>query len=299
MLPFIKNKRIWFILSGTAVTASIFALIVWGLNFGIDFTGGSLLEIVFSQEPPQENAVKQSITSAGILDTVSLQRIGEQGMILRFESVDEEKHQTILNHLKENFDQNLIEERFDSIGPSIGNELRRKTWTAIAIALIAIILYISWAFQKVSKPISSWKYGLIAIIALFHDIIIVLGVFSVLGKFWQVEISAPFIAALLTILGYSVNDTIVVFDRIRENLLRHYENNLEEIINKSTNESITRSINTSLTTIIILLAIFFFGGESVKIFSLALIIGIAIGTYSSLFLASPLLVTLQQYTQKR
>ena len=187
-----------------------------------------------------------------------------------------------------------MEKRFNSIGPVIGQELKQKTIYAIFIALIVIVSFIAWAFRKVSKPIASWKYGIIAIVALFHDILIVVGVFVFLGRFLNVELNAPFVAALLTILGYSVNDTIVIFDRIRENL-KHYTPDFAETVNKSVNQNLVRSIYTSITTLFVLLTLFFFGGESIKDFVLALIIGIISGTYSSIFLASPMLVTLERF----
>jgi len=183
-----------------------------------------------------------------------------------------------------------IEElRYDSVGPSIGNELKQKSLYAIVIVLVAIVLYIAWAFRKVSKPVASWKYGLTSIIALFHDVMIVLGIFAILGRFFDVEINAAFIAAILTVLGYSVNDTIVVFDRVRENLPKS-EEDFEGTINTSVNQTLVRSINTSLTTLFVLLSILFFGGSTIRDFVLALSIGVFIGTYSSIFLASPLLV---------
>ena len=184
---------------------------------------------------------------------------------------------------------NIEELRFDSVGPSIGQELKRKSLYAIITVLIAIVLYIAWAFRKVSKPVASWKYGMTAIIALFHDVMIVLGVFAVLGRFLDMEINTAFVAAILTVLGYSVNDTIVVFDRIRENLPRSDED-FESTVNISVNQTLRRSINTSLTTLLVLLSIFFFGGTTIRDFVLALSIGVFIGTYSSIFLASPVLV---------
>ena len=194
---------------------------------------------------------------------------------------------------------NINEKRFDSIGPVIGNELKKSAIWAIVVALIAIVLYIGWAFRKVSRPVSSFKYGIIATIALFHDIIITLGVFSVLGYLYNVEIGIPFVAALLAILGYSVNDTIVVFDRTRENLIKSGISDFEEVVNKSVNETLIRSLNTSFTTLLILTVLFLFGGATIKYFVVALIVGISAGTYSSIFIASPLLVTWQKWSLKR
>jgi len=193
----------------------------------------------------------------------------------------------------------IEEKRFNSIGPVIGSELKESSVWAIVIALIAIVLYIGFAFRKVSFPVSSFKYGIIATIALFHDIIITLGVFSVLGHFYGIEIGIPFVAAILAILGYSVNDTIVVFDRTRENLLKSGIDDFEKIVNKSVNETLIRSINTSFTTLIVLFALYLFGGDTIKYFVVALMVGIAAGTYSSIFIASPLLVTWQKWDLKR
>ena len=194
---------------------------------------------------------------------------------------------------------NINEKRFDSIGPVIGNELKTSAVWAIVIALIAIVLYIGWAFRKVSRPVSSFKYGIIATIALFHDVIITLGVFSVLGYLYNIEVGIPFVAALLAILGYSVNDTIVVFDRTRENLIKSGISDFEEVVNKSVNETLIRSLNTSFTTLLILTVLFLFGGATIKYFVVALIVGISAGTYSSIFIASPLLVTWQRWSLKR
>ncbi|MCK4591971.1 protein translocase subunit SecF [Candidatus Parcubacteria bacterium] len=194
---------------------------------------------------------------------------------------------------------NIKEKRFDSIGPVIGNELKSTAVIAIAIALIAIVLYIGWAFRKVSRPVSSFKYGIIATITLFHDIIITLGVFAVLGHLYNVEVGIPFVAALLAILGYSVNDTIVVFDRTRENLIRSGSDDFEKVVNKSVNETLIRSLNTSFTTLLVLITLYLFGGETIKYFIVALIVGITAGTYSSIFIASPLLVTWQKWSLRR
>jgi preprotein translocase subunit SecF len=294
MFNIIGKRKIWFTLSGLAVAVGLVFFLIWKLNLGIDFTGGSLMEVEFPGTRPANSEIVKVLTESRLLNSIHVQPIGSQGMILRFENVSEQTHQDVLNKLKESFGDQITETKFDSIGPIIGQELKQKTIYAIIIALIGMILYISWSFRKVSKPVASWKYGLIAIITLFHDIVITIGIFSFLGRFYQVEVNAPFIAALLTILGYSVNDTIVIFDRIRENLTRHYEGNFEAIVERSVHESIIRSINTSLTTLLVLLAILTFGGATIRNFVLALIIGIIIGTYSSVFLASPLLVTVQK-----
>ena len=284
------------------VGLAIIAIIIWGLNFGIDFTGGSLLEVKFLQARPTVSEVQEKLTDLE-LGSLIVQPVGEDSMILRFQDTSEEKHQEILNRLNElvpnsnpsqEGNSEVEELRFDSVGPSIGQELKRKSIAAIIIVLIAIVLYIAWAFRKVSKPIASWKYGLTAVITLFHDVMIVVGVFAVLGKFAGMEINTAFVAAILTVLGYSVNDTIVVFDRIRENLPRSDED-FEGTVNISVNQTLRRSINTSITTLLVLLAVFFFGGPTIRDFVLALSIGVFIGTYSSIFLASPVLVVWERF----
>lgn len=295
MYKIIQKRKIWLTFSTLLVVASIALLSIWGLDLGIDFTGGSLLEVKFNQERPDsievENLVKEVVTEGDIV----VQSSAESNMLVRFQSIEENVHQQIMDKLNEKYPENIQEERFESIGPAIGNELKTKAIYAILLVIVAIVLYIAWAFRKVSWPVKSWKYGVIAIVALVHDILIVLGIFVLLGKFMGVEVGLPFVAALLTILGYSVNDTIVVFDRIRENLGRVAKSNFEEIVNRSVNETITRSINTSLTTLLVLLMVFFFGGVSIQFFVLALMIGILSGTYSSIFLASPLLVVWERF----
>jgi len=248
------------------------------------------LEVKFSNSQPAINDIRNLSESAG-LSSLTVQPTESGTVILRFQENSEAKHQALLSKLEELAgEEGAIEElRFDSIGPSVGKELKSKSFNAIIIALIIIIAYIAFAFRKVSKPVASWKYGLAAIIALAHDVLITLGIFSVLGEFWGVEINTTFIAAILTILGYSINDTIVVFDRIRENLPRS-EEDFEGTVNTSVNQTLARSINTSLTTLLVLLSILFWGGSTIRDFVLALSIGIFLGTYSSIFIASPLLV---------
>jgi preprotein translocase subunit SecF len=291
MINIIGHRKLWLLIASALVVASIVATALWGLNFGIEFTGGSLLELSVEDSRPATSELASDLASFGA-EEVSIQPVGANGVILRFKSVTETKHQEILVHLNEKF-SGVTENRFESIGPTIGQELRTKAIYAIIIVLICIIIYIAWAFRKVSKPVESWKYGMIAVLALLHDVGVPIGLFAVLGHFAGVEVNGAFVAAILTILGYSVNDTIVVFDRVRENLLRSggdYEN-FDKIVNESVNQTFARSINTTLTTLLALVAVFFWGGESVKYFALALIVGIGLGAYSSIFIASPLLVT--------
>jgi len=292
----VKNRKIWYAISGLFVAASIFSIFYFGLRLGIDFTGGSLLEVEYANTRPEISVLQEKIKSLD-LGNVVLQPTGDNGLIARSKDLTEDEHQKLLFALGSA--EELKEVRFDSIGPVIGAELRQKSWIAIVLVVIMIILYIAFAFRKVSKPVSSFKFGLMAVVALIHDVSIPFGVFVVLGKFLGVEIDVLFITALLTILGFSVHDTIVVFDRVRENLRKGIGNDFEETVGISVNQTITRSINTSITVLIVLFAIFFFGGETTKWFSLALAIGVAIGTYSSIFLASPLLVTMHKFQEKR
>jgi len=293
-MDFLKYRKIYYLFSGILVLGSIIALVVFGLNLGIDFTGGSILEIEYKQERPSIDVIKQELSEFD-LGQVYIQPTGEKGVILRLKALDEESHQKVLNKLKEKHE--IEEKYFESIGPVIGRELKEKTKIVIALSLIAIVLYIAFAFRRISKPVPSWQYGIAALVALSHDVLIPLGIFSVLGKYQGVQITIPIITALLTVFGYSVNDSVVVFDRIRENLIRGTVD-YEKAVNQSLNQTLVRSVNTSLTTLFVLLAIFFFGGETLKYFSLALILGISFGTYSSLFLASPLLVSWLHFKRK-
>jgi len=311
MLQIIQKRNIWLSFSGVFVAVSIIALAVFGLNLGIDFTGGSLLELKFLNERPVVGDIQAAVADLE-LGSLVVQPIDAQNVILRFQETSEEKHQEVLKRLdaigvkaeveeiteeKTTGFQNIEELRFDSVGPTIGQELKSKSVSAAIIVLIAIVLYIAWIFRKVSKPVESWKYGVSAIIALFHDIIITLGIFAVLGHYMNVELNTAFVAAILMILGYSVNDTIVVFDRVRENLPKS-DDNFEGTVNTSVNQTIKRSINTSFTTLLVLLSILFFGGATIRDFVLALSLGVIIGTYSSIFLASPVLVLWEKFGRK-
>ncbi len=258
------------------------------------------MELSFTHRP-DAHEVQSALSHSDLnLEEVKVQPAGENGLIIRTRTLTEEEHQKLLQWFKKNYQHvGLTENRFESIGPIIGQELKDKAVVAIIIVLITIVLYVAYAFRKVSRPVASWKYGLAAIVALAHDVLIVVGVFVVLGRLMNVEVGILFVTALLTVLGYSVNDTIVVFDRIRENLIYRPRETFVETVNQSVNETMLRSINTSLTTLLVLLAVFFFGGATIKYFVLALIVGTMAGTYSSIFIASPLLVTWHQWGLKR
>jgi len=295
----IQKRRIFLSLSTLAVAAAVLALIFWGLKFGIDFTGGSLWEVQFNNYQPSATEISDSLKSVG-LHNLTIQPAASS-VILRFQENTETAHQAAVKQLTalaaSHQGASFKELQFDSVGPTIGQELKSKSFNATAIVFVMIIIYISLAFRKVSKPVASWKFGVAAIIALIHDILFTLGVFSVLGHFWGVEINTPFIAAILTVLGYSVSDTIIVFDRIRENLPKSNED-FENTVNRSVNQTLARSINTSFSAILALLAVLAFGGTTIKDFALALIVGIFIGTYSSIFIASPALVVWDRLMRK-
>lgn len=295
-INFTKYSIIYYIVSGILIIASIACLFVFGLKFGIEFTGGSNMQLEFTDKRPTNEAINKAVLDLKFGDII-IKPTGEKGAILQFKGVTETEHQQMLTKINE---LSKVEEKsFQFIGPSVGNELKNKTIVAIILALLAITIYIAFAFRKVSRPVSSWKYGVTSLIALVHDIIIPLGVFAVLGKMYNVEVTIPIVAALLTVLGFSVHDTIVIFDRIRENILRKGMGQFEENINLSLSQTIGRSLSTVFSTLIPLFAMYFFGGETLKYFSLSLIIGITSGAYSSIFIASPLLVTWKKWDERR
>lgn len=283
-MKIIKKRKYAFLFSGILVLASVFFLAKWGLNLGIDFTGGVLTEIKFNQEV-EKNQVEEVLEDLELKSLV-VQPTEDNSFIIRYQSQENKINSEVENKLQEKYSESEVL-RTEFISSVVSSELKRNAIYAIVLSIFGIAWYIAWAFRKISYPINSWKYGLGAILALVHDIVITLGAFAVLGNLRGVEVGIPFVAALLTIFGYSVNDTIVIFDRIRENLLRYGAGkDFENTIDKSIKESIARSLNTSLTLIFVLLAIIFFGGETIKYFSIALLIGVVFGTYSSIFVAT-------------
>lgn len=286
-IPFLKYSKIHYFFSCLLAVFSISAILFLGLKFGIDFLGGSILEVSFEQRP--ENRVIQEKLNSLNLGEIVVQPAGEKEVIIRMKEIDDDTHQAMLSSLNEI--SKVEEKRFESIGPVIGKELRQKTIILIISSLIALLIYIAIAFRKVTFPVSSFKYGIISIITLSFDILITIALFALLGKTANVQFNIPIITALLTILGYTINDKVIVFDRVRENLLRCRGLDFRDVINQSLNQTLTRSISTGSCSLLVLIAIFLFGGETLKYFSLALIVGIVVGTYSSLFLASSLLVS--------
>ena len=293
---FTKYSIVYYIFSGILITGSIVCLLMFGLKFGIEFVGGSNMQLEFQEQRPANSQISEALSEFG-LGEITIQPTGSSGAVLQFKGVDEVIHQQILAKINEL--AKVDEKSFQYIGPSIGQELRNKTEIAIALALLAITIYIAVVFRKVSRPVSSWKYGITSLIALFHDILIPLGVFSILGHLYNVEITIPIIAALLTVLGFSVHDTIVIFDRIRENILRRGMSQFQETVDWSLNQTLGRSLSTVFTTLLVLFTIFFFGGQTLKYFALTLIIGITSGAYSSIFIASPLLVSWYKWSARR
>ncbi len=286
-MDIIGKRKIYYAISAIFIVVSIIALLLWGLKFGIDFKGGSILEVAYSDNKrPETNQIIDSLKPLKLND-LRISPVGDNGVNFRFRETDEATHQEIIKILG----SNVEERRFSSIGPTIGTELKQKSIKAIIIVLFGISLYIAWAFRKVSRPLSSWRYGVVTLVALFHDLVITIGLFACLGHFYGVEVGTNFIVALLVILGFSVHDTIVVFDRIRENLKRYASMDFVSLVNQSVNETLVRSINTSLTVLLTLAALYAFGGESLRYFVLALMVGIFSGTYSSIFIASPLLAS--------
>jgi preprotein translocase subunit SecF len=326
----IKYRKIFYAFSLSLVVISLLSLTVWGLKPGIDFTGGTLIEVDYPAGRPDQAVITKDISA--IDGAASVRPSGTSGFIVRMKPVSQSEKNEVMKALSLNdlgtstalesvAAQNLpadlsltgsttatstatvstkpVLKTFDSIGPVLGAEALRKALVSIILVIVGIVLFITFAFRKVSEPVSSWKYGLTAIIALIHDVIIPTGVFSILGHFYGYEVDTLFVTALLVILGFSVHDTIVVFDRVRENLrVSSIKRPFDEVVGESISQTMTRSINTSMTTLIALIVLYFVGGSITEHFSLALIVGIAAGTYSSIFIGSALLVTIEKWGRK-
>ena len=280
---------------------AILSLSFWGLNQSIDFKGGTLIQVTYSQTDQLLAHVQQEIVS--IDPTASVRPSGNTDYIIRTRTLSEDEHVALLNALSQNATVKLTVDTYDTVGPILGSELRGKALMSIILVILAIVLFITYAFRKVSEPVSSWIYGLIAIIALVHDVIVPVGFFSILGHFKGFQIDTLFVTAILVILGFSIHDTIVVFDRTRENLRINREKNSKEdfatTVGRSVSQTFTRSINTSLTVVLTLLVLYFIGPNTTRDFSLTLLVGIIAGTYSSIFLASPLLVTIANWQNRK
>ncbi len=289
MYAIVQKRNYLFAFSLAILIPGIIGLAIWGLRLGIDFTGGSLVRFSFAGTPPTTEVVRTAADLAGI-HNLTVQTVGEHDLSVRTEPMSNDQREKFVNALT-TIDKTTVQQSFESIGPTIGSELKRKAITATLIVLIVIVLYVTWAFRRVSAgPVPSWVFGVCAIVALVHDLFMVVGLFALFGHFFGIEIDSLFVTALLTVLGFSVHDTIVVYDRIRERLSSAAGKTFETVVNESLNQTMIRSVNTSLTAILILSSLFIFGGDTIRNFVLALLIGIASGTYSSIFIASPLLV---------
>ncbi len=291
----VGKRKIWFTISLLILVPGLLALYFWGLKPGIDFTGGQVMEVSGGQN---QTEVISIVSPTGVKD-VTVTTSGSDKLLIRYSDKgvgDSEKiHQEIKARLAQ---KGYIESSFDSVGPAVSKDITRNAILGVALAALAIVLYIAFAFRNTPPPVSPWSFGVTAVIALMHDALLVLGVFAILGHFLGVQVDALFVTAVLTVIGFSVHDTIVVYDRIRENL-RRYNKPFEVVVNESILETFARSINTSVTVLIVLLAFFLFGGGSIKFFILALLIGILSGTYSSIFNAAPLLVVYNNWKIKR
>lgn len=296
----VQYRKSWYVLSAVLIALSLYAIFFYGFRLSIDFKGGSITEVLYEGKLPSKEAIEAAIEALGI-GGFSARPSESDRYIVRTKELSETERLGLLRAFSQ--DQSVFTiQRQNTIGPTAGSELKSKAIKAIVVVVLMIVLFVTFAFRKVSKPVSSWKYGLATIIALAHDVIIPTGLFVFLGYFMGVEIDLLFITGLLAILGYSVHDTIVVFDRVRENLrVNQDENKTEEFditVGKSVKQTFGRSINTSLTIFITLLALYLFGSSATKYFALLLIVGIIIGTYSSIFVASPLLVTFYKLQKK-
>jgi len=297
----VKYRKIFYAISTVIFVVSIASLTIWGLKPGIDFKGGSLFEVTYPEGRPEKADIEKEL--GRVVSGASVRPTDENGFIIRMKDLTESEQQSVRDAVSFRETKKIVEERFDTVGPLLGREAIGKSFVAIALVILCIVLFITFAFRKVSEPVASWKYGIITIIALLHDVLVPTGVFAILGHYAGFEVDTLFVTALLVVLGFSVHDTIVVFDRVRENLrISHEVRDRKEfatIVGESIAQTFVRSINTSLTTVIALVVLYFVGPEITKHFSLALLIGIVAGTYSSIFIGSPLLVTVEKWQTRK
>lgn len=294
----IGKKNWYFLISLIVIIPGIISLVLFGLNLSIEFSGGSRLTLSFPKEVSNKQVAEvKNVFSENKIKILSAERGGKY-VYIRSQPLSEKQDLLIVEKLKEKIGE-FKQEQYETVGPIIGSEITLNAVKALFISSMLIVLYITWSFRKVPKPTSSFRFGVSAIIALIHDVLILLGVFSILGHFYAVEIDSLFVTAILTVIGFSVHDTIVVFDRIRENLKRMGGEDFPKVVNDSILQTLDRSLNTSLTVVLVLVALLLFGGESIRWFVVALLIGIISGTYSSIFNAAPLLVLWQEILQKR
>lgn len=298
MINIIKHKNIYFLISLLIIIPGIISLILYGLRLSIDFTGGSRVSLAFPK--PVSSQTVDGVRRSFVENNVEVATIQPSGntIIIRTTPITEKQNQEILTDITGRVGP-FQQESFETIGPTIGQETTLNAIKAIVVASVLIVLYIAWSFRKVPKPTSRWRFGITTIITLLHDILVLVGLFSLFGHFFNVEIDSLFITALLTVMGFSVHDTIVVFDRIRENLLKGSSTNFAQVVNDSILQTLNRSLITSLTALLVLFSLLLFGGESTRWFIIVLIIGIISGTFSSIFNAAPLLVLWDELDRKR
>lgn len=298
MINIIGKRRWYYLISLLLIIPGLVSLALFGLKLSIDFTGGSRMTFVSSKQITEQTVEKtKAIISASNVIIATVQK-SEKVLIVRTVSVNEKKNTQILKKIKAE-KLPISEESFETVGPVIGSETTLNALKSMALATLLIVLYVAFSFRKIPKPASSWKFGVCTVIALLHDVLVVMGIFSILGHFAGVEVDSLFVTAVLTVIGFSVHDTIVVFDRIRENLLRVSGQPFEKIVNDSILQTLNRSLNTSLTALLVLFTLLLFGGGTTHWFVFALLIGIASGTYSSIFNAAPLLVSWNEFDKKR
>lgn len=289
----IKHRKWWYIISLVIIIPGTISLALWGLKPSIDFTGGTQIEFSGTKDKAAVENIARDIKIENFTLTVT-----EQGLLFRTKTVDAEKEKALKAEVESKI-SGAKQLRIDTVGPSISSEITRNAFLMTLAASLVIVIYIAIMFRKVPKPANSWEFGAAAIIALLHDALVVLGIFSLLGHFYNVEVDPLFITAILTVIGFSVHDTIVIFDRIRENLVRGLYPDFETTVSISVYEMLPRTLNTSFLVWVILLVLYLFGGDSIKYFVLALVIGVFSGTYSSILDASPLLVTWEEFKAKR
>lgn len=290
MLNIVGHKKIWFALSGILILLALCAMIFFGFRQSAEFKGGTLWEFTAIADHPSLVDMQNIFANdLGIKNAAVSLDASSQTFIVRFDAIDEATHQKIESAIKDQL-PSFAEMSFESVGPSVGASLRNKSILALFLVIIGISLYIAYAFRKASRPVSSWKYGFVTLFTLFHDVAIPAGVLALLGHLQGIEIDSNVVVALLVVMGFSVHDTIVVFDRIRENLLLDRGRTpFETVVNNSVNQTMARSINTSLTLILVLLALYFAGPASLHPFVIILLVGVTTGIYSSIFIASPIL----------
>jgi len=298
----ITYRKFFYAFSTLTVLLAFAAIIFFGLHFSIDFTGGSQLEVAYPGARPDATVVSTKVNSLG-LGIATVRPSNNDSFIIQTPVISNDQENAVLSAITFDASDTPVVKEFDAVGPTLGKELEGRAILSIIIVILAIVLFIAFAFRGVSKPVSSYKYGYVAIIALVHDVILPVGFFSLLGHIYGLQVDTLIVTAILVILGYSINDTIVIFDRIRENLRRasdgDRQNKFDTIVGTSLRETFGRSINTSATVLVALIVLYFLGGEATRTFALALIVGVIAGTYSSIFLAAPILVSLKKAQDKR